>query len=98
MGKNVVICCAGRNSVAKAKKGSYITLTEWNEDINGYYTPGYYKPICTKTEIVDGERIKEDTWYYIKNGEFVDIKNAASLWRFRSYTFRNYIWAKYYKK
>ena len=97
-GKNAVICCAGRNSVAKAKKGSYITLTEWNEDSTGYYTPGYYKPICTKTEIVDGERIKEDTWYYIKNGEFADIKNAASLWRFRSYSFRNYLWAKYYKK
>ena len=99
-GKNVVICCTGRNSVAKAKKGSYITLTEWNEfrDSTWFCSPGYYKPICTKTEIVDGERIKEDTWYYIKNGEFVDIKNAASLWRFRSYTFRNYIWAKYYKK
>lgn len=91
-GKNVVICCTGRDSVAKAKKGSYITLTEWNED-----SPGYYIPINTKTEIVDGERIKEDTWYYIENGEFADIKNAASLWRFRNYTFRNYIWAKYKK-
>lgn len=97
-GKNVVICCTGRDSVAKAKKGSFITLTEWNENSTGFYTLGYYKPVCTKTEIVDGERIKEDTWYYIKNGEFVDIKNAASLWRFRSYTFHNYIWTKYYKK
>lgn len=91
-GKNVVICCTGRDSVAKAKKGSYITLTEWNED-----SPGVYIPINTKTEIVDGERIKEDIWYYIENGEFVDIKNAASLWRFRNYTFRNYTWTKYKK-
>ena len=28
-GKDCVICCAGHNSVVKAKKGSWITLAEW---------------------------------------------------------------------
>ncbi len=32
-------------------------------------------PVCVKAEFVDGERIKADTWYYLKNGEFVEVKN-----------------------
>ena len=61
-----MIMCAGNGSIAKAKKGSWITLTEW-EVVNGEYTP-----VCVKTEHVDGERIKEDTWYRLKNGEFTE--------------------------
>ena len=30
--------------------------------------------VCVKTEFVDGERIKADTWYQLKNGEFVEVK------------------------
>ena len=66
-GKNAVICCAGNNSTAKAKKGSWITLAEWKH-INGEYTP-----VCVKTEFVDGDRIKEDTFYKLENGEFKEI-------------------------
>ena len=66
-GKNSVIMCAGNNSKAKAKKGSWITLAEW-KTINDVYTP-----VCVKTEQVDGERIKEDTYYQLKNGEFVEV-------------------------
>ncbi len=63
-----VICCAGDNSKVKAKKGSWITLAEWeySEEKNAYI------PICVKTEQVDGEKIKEDTFYTLKNGEFVE--------------------------
>ena len=59
--------CAGDNSKAKAKIGSWITLAEW-KTINNVYTP-----VCVKTEQVDGERIKEDTYYQLKNGEFVEV-------------------------
>ena len=65
-GKNAVIMCAGNQSKAKAKIGSWITLAEW-ELIDGVYTP-----VCVKTERVDGERIKEDTYYTLKNGEFTE--------------------------
>ena len=65
-GKNSVICCAGNGCKAKAKTGSWITLAEWKE-INGNYTP-----VCVKTERVDGVRIKEDTYYKLENGEFVE--------------------------
>ena len=65
-GKNAVIMCAGNNSIAKAKIGSWITLAEWKM-IDGIYTP-----INVKTEKVDGERIKEDTYYKLVEGEFVE--------------------------
>ena len=66
MGENSVIMCAGNNSIVKAKIGSWITLAEWR------HMDGKHIPVCVKTEYVDGERIKEDTWYKLENGEFVE--------------------------
>ena len=65
-GEDSVICCAGDNSMAKAKKGSWITLSEWKYSEE----KKHYIPVCVKTEFVDGERIKEDTWYKLVNGNF----------------------------
>ena len=61
--------CAGNISKAKAKIGSWITLAEWEwsdkkkRDV----------PVCVKTEYVDGENIKADTWYQLKNGKFFEV-------------------------
>lgn len=33
-----------------------------------------YIPKCVKAEFVDGEQIKEDTFYKLKDGEFVEVK------------------------
>ena len=69
-GEDSVIMCAGNSSIAKAKVGSWITLAEWKwsdekkRDV----------PACVKTEYVDGENIKSDTWYQLKNGKFVEVK------------------------
>ena len=69
-GEDSVIMCAGNSSRAKAKVGSWITLAEWKwsdekkRDV----------PVCVKTEYVDGENIKADTWYQLKNGKFVEVK------------------------
>ena len=71
-GEDSVICCAGHNSAVKAKKGSWITLSEWKFDDD----KGRYVPVCVKTEYVDGERIKADTWYKLINGEFVEQKGS----------------------
>ena len=68
-GEDSVIMCAGNSSIAKAKVGSWITLAEWKwsdekkRDV----------PVCVKTEYVDGENIKADTWYQLKNGNFVEV-------------------------
>ena len=63
-----MIMCAGNNSKAKAKKGSWITLAEWQ------FIDDKWTPVCVKTEQVDGERIKEDTFYQLKGGEFVECE------------------------
>ena len=68
-GEDSVIMCAGKGSKAKAKAGSWITLSEWkwNDKKNRYV------PVCVKTEYVDGNNIKADTWYQLKKGEFVEV-------------------------
>jgi hypothetical protein len=68
-GEDSVICCAGNNSAVRAKKGSWITLSEWR------YSEEKRRnvPICVKTEYVDGEKIKEDTWYKLDKGDFVEV-------------------------
>ena len=68
-GEDSVIMCAGNKAKAKAKIGSWITLAEWewSDDKNRYV------PVCVKTEYVDGENIKADTWYQLKNGKFVEV-------------------------
>ena len=69
-GKNSVVCCAGSDSCVKAKKGSWITLSEWGNNDEGEYVP-----IFVRTMQVDGETIKEDTFYRLKNGEFVEVED-----------------------
>lgn len=68
-GEDSVICCAGHNSRAKAKKGSWITLSEWAFSDE----KSRWIPVCVKTEFVDGERIKSDTFYKLVNGEFKEV-------------------------
>ena len=69
-GEDSVIMCAGNNSMAKAKAGSWITLSEWKWNNK----KSRYVPTCVKTEYVDGENIKADTWYQLKNGKFVEVQ------------------------
>ena len=68
-GEDSVIMCAGNNSMAKAKAGSWITLSEWEWN----YEKSRYVPTCVKTEYVDGENIKADTWYRLQKGEFIEV-------------------------
>ena len=59
----------GRNGCnAKGGLHSVIVLTEWRYDDNGNYVP-----TAVKSAIVDGVRIKADTWYRLENGEFVEV-------------------------
>ena len=66
LGYHSIINCQGDNTRVRAKKGSWITLTEWK------IIHGVLKVSCVKTEYVDGKRIKEDTFYAIRNGKFVE--------------------------
>ena len=74
-GKDSVVMAAGYRSIARAKIGSWITLAEWvktNETTKDGFS--IWKPICVKTEYVDGTKIKEDTFYKLVDGEFKEIK------------------------
>ena len=64
-GEKAVIMSAGHNTKARAKVGSWIVLTEYdnNREVK-----------CIKAEYVDGERIKGDTLYMLVDGEFVETK------------------------
>lgn len=61
--------------LGKAKKGSWITLAEWvrtgDKDEKGFCI---WVPKCVKTEYVDGERIKEDIFYELVDGEFKEVE------------------------
>lgn len=61
--------CAGYKSKAKAKIGSWITLAEWVYNDK----KGRYVPVCVKTEHVDGENIKADTYYQLIDGVFTEV-------------------------
>ena len=69
-GEDSVIMCAGINSVAKASKGSWITLSEWSYSDKKQR----YIPVCVKTEFVDGEKIKADTYYKLDGGVFKEMQ------------------------
>lgn len=63
-----IAIATGIQSKAKGALGSAIVLvkrTTWN---------GYVYPLNNiKAAIVDGEKIKADTWYILRNGEFVEV-------------------------
>lgn len=58
--------CAGINSSAKAKIGSWITLAEWK------YSKEKQRhiPFSVVTKQVDGIEIKEDVYYTLQDGKF----------------------------
>ena len=56
-GKNSISVDAGHNGKAKGKIGCWFCLSEWK---NG-------KPYHVEAFYIDGKKIKEDTWYMLKN-------------------------------
>ena len=68
-GKDSVAIATGYESKVRGKKGCSIVCVErgkWN---------GSSRPIIAiKSGIVDGEVLKEDVWYTVKNGEWVEVK------------------------
>lgn len=63
--KNSIVMTTGYKSKVKGVKGSWIVCTERDE---------CYNILCVKAVKVDGEKIKENVLYTIKNGEFVEVK------------------------
>lgn len=62
-GENAFICCLGCRSSIRAKKGSQIAFFNYDIDTENSNS--------LVTAYVDGEKIKEDTWYCISEGKIV---------------------------
>jgi len=55
----------------KGGLGAILVIAEENE--NNYDVKEW------KAAVVDGEKIKPDVWYALKNGEFVEVKAICPL-------------------
>ena len=62
--------CIGEASKIKGGIGCWITLAEW--DYNNELEK--WVPKCVKSAQIDGEILKPDTWYKLKNSEFVECE------------------------
>lgn len=68
-GRGGVALAAGSGGRVKGALGCGICAVE-----RGEWDGERYHIIAIKAAIVDGEIIKEDTWYKLKGGEFVEVE------------------------
>ena len=68
-GKAGVALAAGRECKAMGALGCAICCVE-----RGEWDGETFPIIAVKAATVDGEKIKADTWYQLKNGEFVEVE------------------------
>ena len=73
-GKSSFAIATGINSKAKGKLGCYIAVAEWVQKDDGEY-----ELINFRTHKVDGKTVKEDTYYTLKNGKFVEVKTNEDI-------------------
>ena len=66
-GKDAIAAAFGVDGKAKACLGSWIMLAEWVLMGDGWHIK------TVKTAKIDGEELKADTWYMLKNGEFEEV-------------------------
>ena len=64
-GKNNIAVANGAHSKARGVLGCYLVLTEYDDDGN---------LLWAKMAKVDGAPVKENVWYTLKNGEFVETE------------------------
>ena len=65
-GKESIASALGVGGKAKGALGCWIVCAEWENKNEGWHIK------CVKSAAVDGERIKADTRYMLKDGEFVE--------------------------
>ena len=64
-GKDNIAVANGYGSKARGAMGCYLVLTEYDDDCH---------MLCAKMVQVDGKSVKENVWYTLKNGEFVEAE------------------------
>ncbi len=79
--KESIAVAWGYKSKAKGVLGSYLVFADWEGDENEYYKPDSWELKGAKMVRVDGEVIKEDTWYIIVDGKVIEenkVKNEKT--------------------
>ena len=67
-GERSVGSAIGYKSQISGKKGDWIVLAEWKQGENDKWYPA-----CVKAGQIDGETLKEDTMYTLKDGDFTEV-------------------------
>ena len=66
----------GYRGKAKGVLGSYLVLADWEGNERNYWTQNQWKFKGAKMVRVDGENIKPDTWYTMKDGKIVEAEES----------------------
>ena len=74
--KESIAVAWGYKSKAKGVLGSHLVFADWEGDENRYWDKKLWSLKGAKMVQVDGETIKEDTWYTMENGEIVEAKES----------------------
>ena len=69
VGKDGCALVRGNNVKAKGGLGAILVICEENDENFGVK--------CWKAAVVDGEKIKADTWYCLEDGEFAEVDEDA---------------------
>ena len=72
--KDSIAVAWGYHCKAKGVIGSYLVLADWEGDEDNYWTQELWTLKGAKMIRVDGDNIKEDTFYTMRNGEIVECK------------------------
>ena len=71
--KDSIAVAWGYHGKAKGVLGSYLVLADWEGDERNYWTQELWSLKGAKMVRVDGEKIKENTFYTMINGEIVEV-------------------------
>ena len=67
-GKESIAMATGIKGKAKGERSCWLVLAEWEERKDGWHIKD------VKSVAVDGKKIKEDTFYTLKGGKFVEVE------------------------
>ena len=70
--KESIAVAWGYKSKAKGVLGSYLVFADWEGDESEYWKPNTWTLKGAKMVRVDGETIKPDTWYIIRDGVIME--------------------------
>ena len=72
---NSMAAAWGPESMARGVKGATLVFAEWKSNGGYYWEEKTWEFVESLMVRVDGEKVKENTWYTLKNGELVEVED-----------------------